>query len=179
MLLWAMMLGLGVGSPCDLSKSAQVSHVLETIEESQRLSVASIWLAEACTLPPSLKKALEGVPRVSLSQVPLLAMEAAAADPALLMEACSGGPQILAQFASADSSTGRALLFDGCNLGRHPAVDRTGFLTASRGAPVLYLLAAQALEGVATDPGIREGLRALAGIPSPRAPLKVVVPSQW
>lgn len=175
-----LVLGLLAGplaaAPCDLSKSARIREVLEGLDSAQRPMLAGAWLSEACRLPDALDAVLNDVSRVAPPQLRHIVMSAAAADPALLVAACTGGPAVLAGAVAAAPGDDRALLFDGCGLARHRAADRAAFLAATGGEPILYVLAAHAVGPAATDPGIREALRALAGLPSPKAPRPVVVP---
>lgn len=95
------------------------------------------------------------------------------AGPGPRLAACPGGPDVLARAAALAPDQARAVLFDVCAFARHPAVPRDAFVSATRGQPVSHLLASHALATASAEPAIAEALRALAGLPSPRAPRPV------
>lgn len=173
LLLGAVTIAAG---PCDLRKADAVRDLLWEMETHRRPALAAAWLAEACVLPEALDSALGAVAGVDPGRVGLLAAEAATRDPELLLAACTGGPRAIAEAVSGAPAARRAALFDGCGLERHSAADRAAFVAATEGDPLLYLLTAQALSSQGSDPSVRETLRALAGLPSPRAPRQPIVP---
>jgi hypothetical protein len=156
------------GGPCDLAKSATIRTTLDGMDAAQRLDLAAAWLSEACKLPSALDETLGSLSSHPPDQRSIVAMQTVAADPVLLVASCAGGPRVFASVISVAPAEKRGLLFDGCELGRHTAIDRATFVAATAGEPMLYVLAAQAVTDVIADPGVREALRALAGVPPPR-----------
>jgi hypothetical protein len=167
--MWSLFAAVAsAAAPCDVSRADGVLQALRQVDAEQRPLLAAAYVAESCKVPAGLAKALTDLAGVPPEMRALIVMKAAADDPALILSACKGGPRVLAENVALAPADKRAHLWDGCGLERHAAVDRATFVAASGGDGLLYALTAQAVSGSASEPVVREALRAIAGAPAVR-----------
>lgn len=104
MWLLALLLACGESGPCKRAEIDKVISAIEVTSKPQRVALVAHGLVEACTLPPSLEKSFNDVPRLPPEMRTVVAMKTVMEDPQAWEKACPGGTAILAEAATLGSS---------------------------------------------------------------------------
>lgn len=166
----ALLAGIALAKPpCDPDGLRQGREALLQIEARYSTELAAAALVEACTLPPSLERALGDWSSVGPDMRRLVDARAAE-DVVAWKAACTGGTDVLvATMTSLPPDQQRAALWKGCEVGRSGWVSEAEFLGAD-GALVSGILMLHWLQRDGIAPEHAKPLaRALVGLPDPAA----------